>query len=76
MGGAGGGEGDLALGGVEAGEGGGELLGVEEALEPALKAPSSCFDNFIPATHSISRFLNRSMTTFAFKWKLPEASPS
>ena len=39
MGGAGGGEGDLALGGVEAGEGGAELLGVEEALEPALKAP-------------------------------------
>ena len=39
MGGAGGGEGDLALGGVAVREGGGELLGVEEALEPALKAP-------------------------------------
>ena len=39
MGGAGGGEGDLALGGVGAGEGGGELLGVEGVLEPMLKAP-------------------------------------
>ena len=39
MGGAGGGEGDLALGGVEVRDGGGELLGVEGVLEPVLKAP-------------------------------------
>ena len=81
MGGAGGGEGDLALGGVGVREGdgdllgvGGELLGVEgvlEALEPVIKqfepSPSSCFLSFIPAIVSISKFLNKSMTTFAFK---------
>ena len=39
MGGASGGEGDLALGGAVAGEGGGDLLGVEGVLEPVLKAP-------------------------------------
>ena len=39
MGGAGGGEGDLALGGVGVRGGGGDLLGVEGVLEPELKAP-------------------------------------
>ena len=69
------------LGGEAAGEGLGDLAGVDGELlgleggrdepEPRDSAqdsvPSSCLVSLAPATHSISRFLKRSNTTLAFK---------
>ena len=65
--------GDWAAGTEGAGLGA-ALTGEAETFDPP--PPSSCASILEPATHSVSRFLLRSKTTFPFMWNAPEETPS